>query len=121
LEFAEKLLQAIKLNADSSLDVCHLPQSVTNKHCEELVVMTTSLRELQQLKKNYKISVALAEFMKNDKREVVNILLGKVAPTNIKPLMTHFLKKLMLDNGLVPDTIMSYYILDIHSHSAAWW
>lgn len=63
LDFAEQLLQAIKLNADSSLDVCHLQRSVTNKQCEELVVMTNSLRELQQLKENYKISVALADFM----------------------------------------------------------
>jgi len=63
LDFAEQLLQAIKLNADSSLDVCHLRQSVTNKQCEELVVMTNSLRELQKLKENYKISVPLADFM----------------------------------------------------------
>jgi len=63
LDFAEQLIQAIKLNADSSLDVCHLQQSVTNKQCEELVVVTNSLRELQQLKENYKISVTLADFM----------------------------------------------------------
>jgi hypothetical protein len=63
LDFAEQLLQAIKLNADSSLDVCHLQRSMTNKYCEELVLMTNSLRELQQLKENYKISVALADFM----------------------------------------------------------
>jgi hypothetical protein len=63
LYFGDQILQAIKLNADYSLDVCHLQQSVTNKQCNELVVMTTSLRELQQLKENYKISVALADFM----------------------------------------------------------
>jgi len=52
---------------------------------------------------------------------VVNILLGKVAPTDIKPLMTHFLNSFMLDNSLVPDTILSDYIRDILSHSAGWW
>jgi hypothetical protein len=64
LDLAEQLLQVIKPNEDSSLDVHHLKKSVTNKHYEELVVMTTNLRELQQLKENYKISVALADFMK---------------------------------------------------------
>lgn len=63
LDFAEQLLQIIKLNADSPLDVCHLQRSVTKEQCEELVVMTDRLRELQQLKENYKISVALADFM----------------------------------------------------------
>jgi predicted aconitase len=63
LDFAEQLLQVTKLKADSCLDVCHLQQSVTNKQCEELVIMTDSLRQLQQLKENHKISVALADFM----------------------------------------------------------
>jgi predicted aconitase len=63
LDFAEQLLQTIKLNAGSCLGVCRLQQSVTNKYCKELVVMTNSLRELKQLKEKHKISVALADFM----------------------------------------------------------
>jgi len=51
----------------------------------------------------------------------VNILLGKVAPTDIKPLMTHFLISFMLDNRLVPDKILSDYVHDILNHSAGWW
>jgi hypothetical protein len=52
---------------------------------------------------------------------VVNILLEKVAPNDLKPLVTNFLNKFMLDNGLVPDTVLSECILGILSHSAGWW
>jgi hypothetical protein len=44
-----------------------------------------------------------------------------VAPTDIEPLMTHFLNNFMLVNGLVPDTALSGYILDIISDSPGWW
>jgi hypothetical protein len=50
---------------------------------------------------------------------VVKILLDKVAATDIKPFMTHFLNSFMLVNGLKPDTILSGYIHDILS--SGWW
>jgi hypothetical protein len=59
--------------------------------------------------------------LQSNKSEVVNILLGKVAPIDIKPLMTHFLSKFMLDNGLVSDTVLSECIHGILSLSASWW
>lgn len=59
--------------------------------------------------------------LQSKKSEVVNILLGKVAPNDIRPLVTNFLSKFMLDNGLVSDTVLSEYMLGILSHSAGWW
>jgi hypothetical protein len=63
LDFAEKLLQTINLQANLSLDFCHVQQSVINTHCKELIGMTHALRDLKQLKENHKIYVALADFM----------------------------------------------------------
>jgi hypothetical protein len=63
LEFAEKLIQIIKLQANFNLDVCYPQQSVIDTHCKELTGMIRALRDLKQLKENHKIYVALADFM----------------------------------------------------------
>jgi hypothetical protein len=63
LDFAEKLLQTIKLQANFRLDFCHPQQSVIDTHCKELIGMTSALRDLKQLKEDHKIYVTLADFM----------------------------------------------------------
>ncbi|KDR22172.1 Kinetochore-associated protein 1 [Zootermopsis nevadensis] len=121
LDFAEKVLQSINMKPYSHLDFYHQQLLVTSTHCLELIEMASTLRQLQQLKENHKIHVALADFMQSDKSEVVSILLGKVAPVDIKPLMIQFLRKFMLDNSLVPDMVLSECIHRILSQSASWW
>ncbi|XP_023718978.1 kinetochore-associated protein 1 isoform X3 [Cryptotermes secundus] len=121
LDFGEKLLQTIKLQAGFHLNFCQQQQSVIDTHCKELTEMISALRYLKQLKENHKIDVALVDFMQSEKSEVVNILLEKVAPDDIKPLVINFLSKFMLDNGLVSDTVLSECMHGILSRSAGWW
>jgi hypothetical protein len=61
LEFAEKLLQTIKQQAN--LDFCYTKQFVIDTHCKELIGMINALRGLKQLKETHKIYVPLADFM----------------------------------------------------------
>jgi hypothetical protein len=63
LEFAEKLLQTVKQQANFHLDFCHTEQSVIDPHCKELIGMMSALRDLKQLKETHKIYVPLADFM----------------------------------------------------------
>jgi hypothetical protein len=63
LDFAEKLLQTIKQQANFCLDFCHPQQSVIDIHCKELIEMTNALRDLKLLKETHKIYVPLADFM----------------------------------------------------------
>jgi hypothetical protein len=65
LDFAEQLLQAMKLQSDSHLQLCYQQQQqpMTSTYFKELIGMISTLRELKQLKENHKIHVPLADFM----------------------------------------------------------
>jgi hypothetical protein len=73
LEFAEKLLQTIKQQANFHLDFCHPKQSVIDTHSKELIGMTSALRDLKQLKESHKIYVPLADFMQVSEMVVAHV------------------------------------------------
>ncbi|XP_069700071.1 kinetochore-associated protein 1-like [Periplaneta americana] len=120
LELAEQLLCCKKMHQVSSLDICS-ETPLTDEHLQDLITVILMLREVKQLKEHHKINIAFADYMQSDKSEVVSILLGKVAPIDIKSLMTNFLNNFIMNNGLECHTVLSQYVHSVLSHAGSWW
>ncbi|XP_069700061.1 kinetochore-associated protein 1-like [Periplaneta americana] len=120
LELAEQLLCCMKMHQVSSLDICS-ETPLTDEHLQDLITVILMLREVKQLKEHHKINIAFADYMQSDKSEVVSILLSKVAPIDIKSLMTNFLNIFIMNNGLECHTVLSQYVHSVLSHAGSWW
>ncbi|PSN56350.1 hypothetical protein C0J52_03748 [Blattella germanica] len=115
------------------IDILHDLKQLKDKHKIRVTLADFTQRSTKQKKKliyffKFKLfclclffHMTLELCFQDNKNEVTRILLGKVAPMNIKLLMTDFLNNFMFKNGLVAHVVLSKCIHGILNCSENWW
>ncbi|XP_044010081.1 kinetochore-associated protein 1-like [Aphidius gifuensis] len=120
LEFANGFINILQFEENNIYYQFHQEYTNKNSQLQRLMLLIQAMKDLRDLKTNYKIFLPLHTYLGNS-TDVIHLLLNKVNINELPNLLDNFLHVYMLNNSLKNDHVLSSYVQNILKNSKGWW